>query len=742
MLRTCIFVFVDLYKYVYENIYVLTTCHARVIANSDCNVAESIVMNTDESTSATEDHTAATTTADDSTAAANRISYPDCWSIEQYKQFMKDNNWLYCNEGRLGCSVCREVSSINATLKVPVEWVECKISPYGKSRAAEQTSLRKKMHDHRTSQCHKTAFKLLQVREEDILKSTVANQLQQSHTETANIFRTAYYIAHSDRPYTDHAELIKLQALNGVNVGRVLHSNVTCTDIVNHISCEMRSALISSMIVAKSSCSVLIDESTSLGRASCLVVYLRTTFDDSTGPVTFFLDIIELSSTTAEGIEKALLDCLHGHGLTVDYLQAHWVGFGCDGASVMMGIKSGVAARLRSKFPQVICWHCLNHRLELSVGDAVKSCTEINNFKAFMDLLYSTYSMSPKLNRELGECASELQMLLNRIGRILDVRWVASSCRTVKAVWHSYEALHSHFSNKVLDKTLDTKEKAKFNGMIKKMENPTFIKNLGLMFDALDELADLSLALQKSDITLPVANKLITRQVQVFSARRECDSEYYSEACLAVEAGMFRGVKVGSAGKEKEINKCQFYQALADCMSARLLPESEKQLCKAIEAIDASSVAGDSRELEPEFGESQVKLLCVRFGIPFSAVKNAYRDWKDSKGVVVNEQLRQLTNTIDTIPVSTAACERGFSKMNVVCSPLRSRLTLKNMSSLMFISLSGPPLQLWDPSRYVKSWLLANRREATCTQGPSAKKDGKSLGSPHEISLWNAIQLH
>jgi len=36
------------------------------------------------------------------------------------------------------------------------------------------------------------------------------------------------------------------------------------------------------------------------------------------------------------------------------------------------------------------------------------------------------------------------------------------------------------------------------------------------MFDVLEELADLSLALQKASVTLPVANRLIARQVEVF----------------------------------------------------------------------------------------------------------------------------------------------------------------------------------------------------------------------------------
>ena len=116
--------------------------------------------------------------------------------------------------------------------------------------------------------------------------------------------------------------------------------------------------------------------------------------------------------------------------------------------------------------------------------------------------------------------------------------------------------------------------------MVKKMENPNFITNLGLMFDALEELADLSLSLQKADVTLPAAIKLIARQVQVFTARKDCDSEYYAEACQAVVAGTFKGVVVASnAGTEKLISKPQFYQALADFMATGLLPESEKLFC-------------------------------------------------------------------------------------------------------------------------------------------------------------------
>ena len=78
--------------------------------------------------------------------------------------------------------------------------------------------------------------------------------------------------------------MIELQELNGVEEGRMLHSNVVATDIVTHISNEMKEKLVTAVITAKSSFSVLIDESTSLSQKSCLIVYLRCSVSDSFEP--------------------------------------------------------------------------------------------------------------------------------------------------------------------------------------------------------------------------------------------------------------------------------------------------------------------------------------------------------------------------------------------------------------------------------------------------------------------------
>jgi len=63
-----------------------------------------------------------------------------------------------------------------------------------------------------------------------------------------------------------------------------------------------------------------------------------------------------------------------------------------------------------------------------------------------------------------------------QIGRILNVRRVASSCRTVKT--RMAVILFLHFSEKAQAAGSDAKEKSQFAGMAKKFESPVFIKNL------------------------------------------------------------------------------------------------------------------------------------------------------------------------------------------------------------------------------------------------------------------------
>ena len=58
--------------------------------------------------------------------------------------------------------------------------------------------------------------------------------------QTQKIFRTAYLISKNQCPFTDMPKLVDLQVINGVDLGRILQTNVSCIQIIDHIAFKMR----------------------------------------------------------------------------------------------------------------------------------------------------------------------------------------------------------------------------------------------------------------------------------------------------------------------------------------------------------------------------------------------------------------------------------------------------------------------------------------------------------------------
>lgn len=61
----------------------------------------------------------------------------------------------------------------------------------------------------------------------------------------------------------------------------------------------------------------------------------------------------------------------------------------------MLGIKSGLAEKLCDMYPDIIVWHCMNHKLELALSDAVDKVRAVNSFQIFIDKIYSVFSKLP-----------------------------------------------------------------------------------------------------------------------------------------------------------------------------------------------------------------------------------------------------------------------------------------------------------------------------------------------------------
>ncbi|GBL99744.1 E3 SUMO-protein ligase KIAA1586 [Araneus ventricosus] len=128
----------------------------------------------------------------------------------------------------------------------------------------------------------------------------VCDKMNESHLEsTVKVFRSAYYLGKSDRPFSDHFQFLELQQLNGVDIVIGLHSRCSATEIINHVVDKMKKRSTHQILNIVGKISVLIDKSTNLGAKSALIVYLNCEISKKRPPNSLFLDLIELPDQTS-----------------------------------------------------------------------------------------------------------------------------------------------------------------------------------------------------------------------------------------------------------------------------------------------------------------------------------------------------------------------------------------------------------------------------------------------------------
>uniref|UniRef100_A0A672RKS2 HAT C-terminal dimerisation domain-containing protein n=1 Tax=Sinocyclocheilus grahami TaxID=75366 RepID=A0A672RKS2_SINGR len=588
--------------------------------------------------------------------------------------------WLVMYKSRLGCTTCKAVGSLGPEktggMKLAKEWIMCTVTSSASDIKKQQPTLRKKVFEYARAKAHLAAADILEKAKGDTIVQAIVNSQSEQITTTARVFRTAYKEAKRHRPAYGFEQELDCQVLNGIDMGRILHSNVACSNIQKHISEEMKRKLFEKMVQCAPKLSLMLDESTSLNKKSALIIYVRFKLDDP----------------NAEGIVRHLLSALERLNLIDEFLSKTLIGVTCDGTSVMLGRTSGVASRLRDIFPNITVWHCSVHRLELAIGDVVKEIGTINYFKILMDKLYAIYSASNKNRMELKDAAESLDVQLCKIGRILDTRWVASSFRTVETVW-------------------------------KKL--PTLI----------------FLCVCKQPLALCVMQFLGKSGY----LRQWLKGQGYTELSQrGIDANSFQGVPLHEGKlRYKTLNQRLFFSSLAKNMEERMLSQvgrlpDKTGYNKFIEELKVLYAQYWPENTGATYGETEVESLCWRFDIdsPCAFIR-AYREYRDSDGKCIPDQLKELFAAVNSIYISSAECERGFSQMNLICSPNRASLHTSTISYLPFLNLVGPPpLSKFDPVPYVRSWIAKRHITATDIRSKTRNREEEN----HDMALvWGVL---
>ncbi|KAJ8301583.1 hypothetical protein KUTeg_020570 [Tegillarca granosa] len=274
--------------------------------------------------------------------------------------------------------------------------------------------------------------------------------------------------------FSKFKNLCQLQVKNGVDLGTMYQNVDGCINMIKSIAATEKSKFIS----------VLADGSTDSAVIEQETVYVR--FEDGL-PKTQFVDIVPLSSANSDGVLKGIDTGLENIGLTREKVDSKIVGCNFDGASVMMGNKSGVSSKIKERLRRgIIMIHCVAHNLELAVLDAVKGISYLST----LNLLFN--------RRELVEIASVLEEASIKQTGLQKTRWVASRHRALVALEKSFPTVVYYFNHSA--STGKGEDQAKAKGIVKELCSERFVRFLHFMIDLTKVLSDISKQFQNDHL--------------------------------------------------------------------------------------------------------------------------------------------------------------------------------------------------------------------------------------------------
>ena len=156
------------------------------------------------------------------------------------------------------------------------------------------------------------------------------------------------------------------------------------------------------------------------------------------------------------------------------------------------------------EIPWLLGVHCIAHRLELSVLDALKVEEQLQNVQEMLQGLYKHYHYSPKALCELKELA---QLLDEKINKPVNLG-VHNGCHTSRAftvIIKSFSVIYAHLENTISENTSSVEMRGRGRNTVNLLRNFRNLMFIHLMLDVLAVFKALSLFFQRDNIIISAA---------------------------------------------------------------------------------------------------------------------------------------------------------------------------------------------------------------------------------------------
>lgn len=191
--------------------------------------------------------------------------------------------------------------------------------------------------------------------------------------------------------------------------------------------------------------------------------------------------------TDAESLKKGIDSIFQLDGaLPLEHYQTKLVSITTDGASVNTGRLSGLMTRMASDREWLVKIHCINHRIELAVKDAL-----VNS--AFKDI-DSFYLTNFYLLRDSGKIKSEVKIAAEALGiqhytlpKMTGTIFVGHRRKAFEVLLNLWPAFISAYQNVSADPKTCGETKGKVMGLLRNFQNYRYVTLTCAYLDILEK---------------------------------------------------------------------------------------------------------------------------------------------------------------------------------------------------------------------------------------------------------------
>ncbi|XP_052775985.1 SCAN domain-containing protein 3-like [Mya arenaria] len=439
---------------------------------------------------------------------------------------------------------------------------------------------------------------------------------------------------------------------------------------------------------------MMCDESTDVSNEKTLVVYVR--YAKRGRAETKFFEVSEINGDECNAVElcETISRVLESRGVNLENMCC----ITTDGASVMTGVRGGLTTLLKRRDPHLLSIHCIAHRLALASGQAADKVQYLVKYQAMINTIFKYYNYSPKHQSRQRKFQEVYKMAEKKFKQTFHTRWLSFE-GAVDAVIINYDALLTCLEMEVAEDNDRCQpdpadhHSGSHSAVPSGDDNnpwPHFLASLPDGYQNGFDFGDdghnnfIKCSNKEIDASENIRSTFINHVIENLEARFTDNGIISNFAVLNPENLPQNSTDLATYGDQQIHDPGKHYG-----------PSITNQ---------QSPMTVSEKHLKCEWSLFKHHMDKNYRTITFS---NMAETVLTSKTLVASyPNLCKIMKIAITLPLSTADCERGFSKYNLIKTKPRNRLTPDSVNTLMTITVDTPDLDHMKDFNFCKAFDL------------------------------------